>query len=143
MGMPWADFGWTIFFTLSGLALTVVGLVVFDLLVPYEILEEIEHDNHAVAWVVFGFVASSGLVLHAAYQQGTVLLHDLGYAVIGLLLNFLGYFVWEWVTPKWGLNKAIKAGSVPAGIVVAGIFLAIGLTVSGSFGGGLLSLMAH
>lgn len=141
MALPWADFGWTIFFTLAGLALTFVGLLVLDWIVPYQFLEEIDRGNMAVAWMIFGFMISSGLILHGAFQQGSGLVQDLAYAVVGMLLNYLGYYIWEWITPKWSLNKAIKEGSVPAGIVVAGIFVAIGLTVSGAFGGGLISIL--
>jgi putative membrane protein len=143
MALPWADFGWTIFFTLAGLTLTFVGLLVLDWITPYRFLEEIERGNKAVAWMIFGFLVSSGLILKSAFQQDPGLVESLAYAVVGMLLNYLGYYIWEWITPRWSLNQAIKNGSVPAGIVVAGIFIAIGLTVSGAFGGGIFRVIMN
>ena len=51
---------------------------------------------------------------------------------IGIVLNYIGYFAWEFATPKWSLSDAIAKGSTAAGKVMFGMAIAIGLIISGS-----------
>ncbi|AZR74565.1 hypothetical protein BBF96_14915 [Anoxybacter fermentans] len=46
------------------------------------------------------------------------------WALVGLVLMFIGYKIFDWVTP-FNLNEEIDEGNVAAGIVAAGIFLAV------------------
>lgn len=46
------------------------------------------------------------------------------WALIGLVLMFLGYKVFDWINPI-DLDKEIEKGNVAAGVVVAGIFVAV------------------
>lgn len=133
MNLPWENFGWTLIFAFSGLALMFIGLLVFDWLVPFKLFAEVESGNEAVGWMVAGFLISTGLVLADAFRHNVALLHGISYAVLGILLNYLGYYLWEWLTPRWSLNDAIQKGSTAVGKVCFGIFVAIGLVISGSF----------
>ncbi len=133
MNLPWESFGWTLIFTFTGLALMFVGLLVFDWLVPFKLFVEAESGNEAVGWLIAGFLISTGIVLGDAFRHNVGLLQGVTYAVLGILLNYLGYYLWEWLTPKWSLNGAIQKGSTAAGKIVFGIFVAIGLVVVGSF----------
>lgn len=133
MNLPWESFGWTLIFAGTGLALMFVGLFVFDVLVPFKLFAEVERGNEAVGWLVAGFLISTGIVLGDAFRHNVGLIQGVAYAVLGILLNYLGYFLWEWLTPRWSLNGAIQKGSTGAGKIVFGIFVAIGLVVVGSF----------
>lgn len=46
------------------------------------------------------------------------------WALLGLVLMFLGYKIFDWINPI-DLDKEIEKGNVAAGVVVAGIFIAI------------------
>lgn len=133
MNLPWESFGWTLIFAVTGLALMFIGLLIFDLLVPFRLFAEAEGGNEAVGWVVAGFLISTGIVLGDAFRHNVGLIQGVAYATLGILLNFLGYFLWEWLTPRWSLSDAIQKGSTAAGKIVFGIFVAIGLVVVGSF----------
>jgi putative membrane protein len=133
MNLPWESFGWTLIFAMTGFALMFIGLLVFDWLVPFELLKEVENGNEAVAWLVAGFLVSTGIVLGDAFRHNVGLLQALSYAVLGILLNYLGYFLWEWLTPKWSLSGAIQRGSRAAGVVLFGLAVAVGLVVTGAF----------
>ena len=52
------------------------------------------------------------------------ILSTLVWALIGLVLMFLGYKVFDWINPI-DLDKEIERGNVAAGVVVAGIFVAV------------------
>lgn len=133
MYLPWESFGWTLLFAFAGLALMFIGLVVFNFLTPVKLFEEIENGNESAGWLAAGFLISTGIILGDAFRHNVGLLQALAYAVLGILINYLGYFLWEWLTPRWSLSGAIQKGSVSAGKVLFGIFIAIGLVIAGSF----------
>jgi putative membrane protein len=133
MYLPWEGFGLTLLFALTGLALMFLGLLAFDILVPFKLFQEIENGNEAVSWLVAGFLISTGLVLGDAFRYNIGWVQGIAYATLGILLNFLGYYLWEWLTPRWSLNGALAKGSVAVGRVVFGIFVAIGLVIVGAF----------
>jgi putative membrane protein len=133
MFLPWEGFGLTLLFALTGLALMFVGLVVFDILVPFKLLSEVANGNEAVAWMASGFLISTGIVLGDAFRHNTAWLTGVAYSVLGMLLNYLGYYLWEWLTPRWSLNDAMKNGSTAVGKVVFGIFVGLGLIIVGSY----------
>jgi len=133
MGVPWESLGWTALFVSAGLFLMFIGLLVFDWLVPFKLFDEVHAGNDAAGWLVAGFLISTGIVLENAFRHNTGLLQGVIYAGLGIILNYLGYFAWEWLTPRWSLNDAIKKNSPAAGKVMFGIFVAIGLVIAGSF----------
>jgi putative membrane protein len=133
VNLPWQSFGWTLIFAFSGIALMFLGLVVFDRLVSFKLFAEAESGNEAVGWFIAGFLISTGIVLGDAFRHSVGLLQGLAYATLGILLNYLGYFLWEWLTPTWSLKEAIHRGSNAAGKILFGLFVAIGLVIAGSF----------
>lgn len=133
MHLPWEGFGFTLLFALTGLALMFVGLLVFDWIVPFRLFQEVENGNEAVGWMAAGFLVSTGIVLGDAFRHNAGLLQGVLYSVLGILLNYLGYYLWEWLTPRWSLNDAIAKGSTAVGKVCFGIFVAVGLVIAGSF----------
>jgi len=133
MYLPWEGFGLTLLFALTGLALMFAGLIVFDILVPFRLFKEVENGNEAVAWMAAGFLISTGIVLGDAFRHNTAWINGVAYSVLGMMLNYLGYYLWEWLTPRWSLNEAMQKGSTAVGKVVFGIFVAIGLIIVGSY----------
>ncbi|HWI53516.1 MAG TPA: DUF350 domain-containing protein [Symbiobacteriaceae bacterium] len=133
MQLPWEGFGYTALFALTGLALMFVGLLVFDWIVPFKLFQEIENGNEAVGWMAAGFLISTGIVLGDAFRHNTAWTDGVAYAVLGILLNYLGYYLWEWLTPRWSLNGAMTKGSKAVGLACFGIFVALGLIISGAF----------
>lgn len=132
MEITWANLGWTLAFTGAGMLLMFVGLVVYDILVPFKLFKEVEQGNEAVSWLVAGFLISTGIILGNAFAVHMVFLQAVVYGVVGIVLNYAGYFLWELLTPKWSLSHAIAKGSTAAGKVMFGIAIAIGMIISGS-----------
>lgn len=132
MDLTWANIGWTLAFTVTGLVLMFLGLVLYDILVPFKLFKEVEEGNEAVAWLAAGFLISTGIILGDAFRHNVALTQAVVYGVLGIALNYAGYFAWELATPKWSLSDAIAKGSTAAGKVMFGIAIAIGLIISGS-----------
>ncbi|MGE5675146.1 MAG: DUF350 domain-containing protein [Mycobacterium leprae] len=133
MVLDWAGYGWTLGFALSGLALMLIGLYLFDVLVPFQLFQEVENGNQAVGWMAAGFLISTGIILGEAFRGNAGWVQGMGHAILGILLNYLGYYLWEWFTPRWSLTDSLKKGAVAAGITLFGIFVAVGLIIAGSF----------
>lgn len=125
--------GWSVAFVLGGLLLMFLGLVLFDIVTPYKLFDEVQNGNKAVAWVAAGFLVSTGIVLGDAFKDLPYFLDAMIVAGLSIVMNIVGYYAWEVVTPKWSLNKAIKDGNTGVGMVCFGIFVAVGLIVAGSF----------
>lgn len=132
-GVPWANMGWTALFALIGLILMLLSVLVFDWLVPYRVTKDISNGVEAVGWVVMGLLVSTGIVMHAAMRANSGLIQAVMYAVLGIALNYAGYFLFELITPNWSLNKAIAGNNTTAAKICTGLFVAIGLVVSGAF----------
>lgn len=60
---------------------------------------------------------------------GTGLILSVVYGLVGILLLMVGYKIFEWITPFSVEDALAKEKNVAVGIVVAGMFLAIGLVV--------------
>jgi putative membrane protein len=133
MYLPWEGLGLTALFTLSGLLLMFVGLLIFDWIVPYKLFQEVENGNEAAGWVAAGFLISTGIVLGAAFRDNLGWVQGIAYAILGIVLNILGYFAWEWLTPRWSLNGAVQKGTKSVGLACFGIFVALGLVIVGCF----------
>ncbi|MBI3128692.1 MAG: DUF350 domain-containing protein [Candidatus Tectomicrobia bacterium] len=61
---------------------------------------------------------------------GTGLLLSIVYGLIGILLLMAGYKVFEWITPFSVEDALSKDQNRAVGIVVAGMFLAIGIIIA-------------
>lgn len=133
MSLPLESYGWTLLFTFSGLALMFIGLLVFDWIVPFKLFTEVESGNEAVGWMAAGFLISTGIVLGDAFRHNIAWTEAMVDGVLGVALNYLAYYLWEWLTPRWSLTQSLKNGSTAAGKVLFGIFVAIGLIIAGSF----------
>ncbi|HWI65879.1 MAG TPA: DUF350 domain-containing protein [Symbiobacteriaceae bacterium] len=133
MTLPWEGLGITVLFALTGLALMFLGLLIFDWIVPFALFQEVEKGNEAVGWMAAGFLVSTGIVLGDAFRHNAAWLDGVLYSVLGILLNYLGYYLWEWLTPRWSLNGAMAKGSKAVGIACFGIFVAVGLVIAGAF----------
>lgn len=51
------------------------------------------------------------------------------WAILGLVLMFLGYKIFDWITP-FNLDSEIDEGNVAAGVAAAGIFIAVAIIVA-------------
>jgi uncharacterized membrane protein YjfL (UPF0719 family) len=67
------------------------------------------------------------------------LVHDLVYAVVfgllGIVLTLLGYFVFDWITPRIDVQKELaERQNIAVAIVCAGLIIGIAIVVARAIG---------
>jgi uncharacterized membrane protein YjfL (UPF0719 family) len=54
------------------------------------------------------------------------------YAVLGVVLMFISYRVFDWLTPQVQFPDELKKGNVAVSIFIAAIFVSIALIIGGA-----------
>ena len=54
------------------------------------------------------------------------------YAVLGVVLMYISYRVFDWLTPEVNFSEELRKGNVAASIFIAAIFLSIALIIGGA-----------
>ena len=128
-------------YSFLGILLMALGNFLIDLVIPCSFPEEIKKRNNAVGFVSAGTNIGIGILLKAAISSpesslrtetlGEGLLSSIIYFVIGIIFFMLGYMIIGLINKKYNINEEIGSGNTAAGIMVAGIFIGLAITVSG------------
>lgn len=54
------------------------------------------------------------------------------YAILGVVLMFLSYRVFDWLTPAIDFPAELRKGNVAVGIFIAALFLGIAIIIGGA-----------
>jgi len=65
-------------------------------------------------------------------MEWTIIGLNILYAVIGVVLMFLSYKVFDILSPKINFEEELKKGNTAVAIFIAAIFIAIALIIGGS-----------
>jgi putative membrane protein len=65
-------------------------------------------------------------------MEWTIILLNVMYAVIGVVLMFVSYKVFDLLSPKINFEDELKKGNIAVAIFIASLFIAIALIIGGS-----------
>ena len=65
-------------------------------------------------------------------MEWTIILLNVMYAVIGVVLMFAAYKVFDLLSPKINFEEELKKGNIAVAIFIAALFIAIALIIGGS-----------
>ena len=65
-------------------------------------------------------------------MEWTIILLNVMYAVIGIVLMFAAYKVFDLLSPKINFEEELKKGNIAVAIFIAALFIAIALIIGGS-----------
>jgi putative membrane protein len=54
------------------------------------------------------------------------------YAGLGLVLMFMAYKIFDWLSPKIDFEDELKKGNIAVAIFIASIFITIGMVIGGA-----------
>ncbi|CAH2716137.1 hypothetical protein BACCIP111895_03321 [Neobacillus rhizosphaerae] len=104
----------------------IVFLAVFEVVTKYKNWDEIKKGNLAVA------MATGGKIFGVAnIFRHTIALHDslltmIGWGIYGFVLLLIGYFIFEFLTPKFKIDEEIQNDNRAVGLI--SLVISVGLS---------------
>jgi putative membrane protein len=62
-------------------------------------------------------------------MQWSIIGLNFGYAVLGVILMFLAYRMFDILTPKVDFPEELKKGNIAVGLVISSIFVSIAIVI--------------
>ncbi|ALC81959.1 MULTISPECIES: DUF350 domain-containing protein [Bacillus] len=108
----------------------VLFLAIFELVTSYKNWEEIQKGNLAVAMATGGKILGIANVFHHSILQHDSLLQMIGWGVYGFVMLLIGYFIFEFLTPRFKIDKEIEQDNRAVGLISLVISLALSFVVA-------------
>lgn len=129
------------FYSILGIILMIFGTFLVDLVIPCNFPEEIKKRNVAVGYIMAGASIAVGVILKSAIISPSTEIIENGllegafssvlYFALGMVFCVLGYVIINLFHRRYDLNKEIGDGNPAAGIMVCGLFIGLGILISG------------
>jgi uncharacterized membrane protein YjfL (UPF0719 family) len=65
-------------------------------------------------------------------MEWTIIALNFGYAALGIVLMFITYKVFDWLTPEMNFPEELKGGNIAVSIFIASLFISIALIIGGA-----------
>ena len=128
-------------YSVLGIFLMLLGSFVVDLVIPCSFPEEIKKGNAAIGWISAGAYISIGFIIKTAIaspidtviesSMAAGIFNTLFYYAMGVVFLVIGYLLLKLINKKYNLNVEVGNGNTAAGIMVFGMFVGLGLVISG------------
>lgn len=105
---------------------TIVFLAIFELVTKYRNWEEIKNGNLAVAMATGGKVFGIANIFRSTIEEHTSLTSMIGWGIYGFFLLLAGYFIFEFLTPKFKIDEEIQNDNRAVGFI--SMMISIGLS---------------
>jgi putative membrane protein len=104
----------------------VLFLFIFELVTKYNNWEEIKKGNVAVAMATGGKIFGIANVFRHSILHHDGLFVMLGWGVFGFFLLLIGYFIFEFLTPKFKIDEEIERDNRAVGLI--SMIISVGLS---------------
>lgn len=129
-------------YSVLGIFLMMMGSFIVDLAIPCSFPEEIKKGNKAIGFISAGAYIAIGLIIKVAISSGDIVsevetsiisgvLSTVFYYSLGVIFLVVGYLLLKLLNKKYDLNAEVGNGNTAAGIMVFGMFVGLGLVISG------------
>ncbi|WP_066260308.1 DUF350 domain-containing protein [Neobacillus drentensis] len=105
----------------------VVFLAIFEMVTKYKNWEEIKKGNMAVAMATGGKILGVANIFRYTIEQNNSLLSMVGWGIYGFLLLLVGYFIFEFLTPKFKIDEEIQNDNRAVGFI--SMVISIGFSI--------------
>ncbi|GAA0131812.1 MULTISPECIES: DUF350 domain-containing protein [Bacillus] len=95
----------------------VIFLTVFELVTSYKNWVEIQQGNLAVAMATGGKILGIANVFQHSIAQHNSLLQMIGWGVYGFIMLLISYFIFEFLTPRFKIDKEIEKDNRAVGFI--------------------------
>ncbi|MBS4215425.1 MULTISPECIES: DUF350 domain-containing protein [Neobacillus] len=104
----------------------IVFLAVFEMVTKYKNWEEIKKGNLAVAMATGGKIFGVANIFRHTIEDHSSLLSMIGWGIYGFVLLLAGYFIFEFLTPKFKIDEEIQNDNRAVGLI--SMIISIGLS---------------
>ncbi|WNB93937.1 DUF350 domain-containing protein [Bacillus sp. NEB1478] len=104
----------------------VVFLAIFELVTRYKNWVEIKNGNFSVAMATGGKIFGIANIFRYSIGQNDSIVTMITWGVFGFVLLLIGYFIFEFLTPKFQIDKEIENDNKAVGFI--SMIISIGLS---------------
>jgi putative membrane protein len=104
----------------------IVFLAIFEMVTKYKNWEEIKKGNLAVAMATGGKIFGITNIFRFSIEHHNSLLSMIGSGIYGFVLLLIGYFIFEFLTPKFKIDDEIQNDNRAVGMI--SMIISIGLS---------------
>ncbi|MCM3717871.1 DUF350 domain-containing protein [Fictibacillus phosphorivorans] len=104
----------------------VLFLAVFELVTRYKNWVEIKNGNLSVAMATGGKIFGIANIFRYSIAQNDSLLMMVVWGIFGFILLLIGYFIYEFLTPKFQIDKEIENDNRAVGFI--SMVISVGLS---------------
>ncbi|MCP3025495.1 DUF350 domain-containing protein [Halobacillus sp. A5] len=104
----------------------IVFMAVFEIVTSYNNWEEIKSGNIAVSMATGGKIFGIANIFRYSIEHNDTLLQTMGWGIYGFLLLLVGYFIFEFLTPSFKIDKEIAADNRAVGFI--SLVISVGLS---------------
>lgn len=104
----------------------VLFLAIFELVTKYRNWEEIKKGNLAVAMATGGKIFGIANIFRHSIEQHDTILTTIGWGFFGFFLLLIGYFIYEFLTPKFRIDDEIQNDNRAVGFI--SLVISVGLS---------------
>ena len=104
----------------------VLFLAVFELVTKYRNWEEIKKGNLAVAMATGGKIFGIANIFRHSISHNDTIITTIGWGVFGFFLLLIGYFIYEFLTPKFKIDEEIENDNRAVGFI--SLVISVGLS---------------
>jgi putative membrane protein len=104
----------------------VLFLAIFELVTKYKNWEEIKKGNLAVAMATGGKIFGIANIFRHSISHNETILTTIGWGVFGFFLLLIGYFIYEFLTPKFKIDEEIANDNRAVGFI--SLVISVGLS---------------
>jgi putative membrane protein len=105
---------------------TIVFLAIFEIVTKYRNWEEIKNGNLSVAMATGGKIFGVANIFRHSISQHDSLINMISWGVFGFILLLIGYFIFEFLTPKFNIDKEIQNDNRAVGLI--SLIISVGLS---------------
>lgn len=104
----------------------VVFLAIFELVTKYKNWDEIKNGNFSVAMATGGKIFGITNIFRYSIENHDTIIEMVMTGLFGFILLLIGYFIYEFLTPKFNIDEEIQADNRSVGFI--SMVISIGLS---------------
>ncbi len=112
----------------------VVFLAVFEIVTKYNNWEQIQKGNISVAMATGGKIFGISNIFRYSIQHNDTLLQSMGWGLFGFVLLLFGYFIFEFLTPRFRIDDEIEKDNRAVGFISMIISVGLSFVIGSNIG---------